>query len=323
MTPPEAYRTPSQGNWVVRSVPNRYSVLSSTGVLWKKIEGLQESAAGVGLHEVILETPRHDASLAVLSEAEVQAVVATYLNRFTAFCSDPRVEHVSLFKNHGVSAGTSLEHPHAQIVGLPMTPVQFRRRAEDALRYYTKHGACLVCRVLEDEARSAERVVYESPGFLAFIPYAALSPFHLWIFPKRHESTFGGATAEELMDLAHVLRVVLRKVYFGLNNPDYNFVLLSGAPSDRLPHLHWYWAIIPQVTKRAGFELETGMYVNPSLPETSAAFLRDVEIERHMLGEPQPLESAHTTAEECLSVVTEDDNVVREVVESVTMQFAC
>ncbi|MBI5694977.1 MAG: galactose-1-phosphate uridylyltransferase [Nitrospirae bacterium] len=277
-TPPHNYICPDSGAWTCRCIPNKFSALSSEGDMWRNEEGLKVVMAGVGRHEVVIETPYHNRCLAVLPDEAMKCYMSTCLHRFNAFYADPRVEHVILFKNHGAAAGTSLEHPHSQIVGLPMTPAQVRHRAQDACDYFDDKGSCLVCRTIEEEASDGRRVIMETDNFLAFIPYAALSPFHTWIFPKRHMPCFTAITGTELDELAVVLKTVLWKVYKGLCNPDYNYVIRSGAPSDcNADHLHWYVAIVPRVTKAAGFELGTGMYINPSIPEASAEFLRDVK----------------------------------------------
>ena len=111
------------------------------------------------------------------------------------------------------------------------------------------------------------------------MPYAALSPFHMWIFPRRHSSSFGDITEPELTDLAYNLKTVLAKLFYGLNNPAYNYTIRS-IPTDekQSDYFHWYLAIVPRVSKAAGFELGSGMYINTAMPEDSAKFLREVEI---------------------------------------------
>ena len=110
------------------------------------------------------------------------------------------------------------------------------------------------------------------------MPYAAFSPFHIWIIPRRHAASFLEATPEELRDLALVLREVLRKIYFGLNDPDYNYTIRSIPEHEPASEsMHWYVAIVPRVTRVAGFEMGSGMFINTALPEESAAFLRSVD----------------------------------------------
>ncbi len=96
--------------------------------------------------------------------------------------------------------------------------------------------------------------------------------------PRRHESNFLNATAHELADLGNLMHQVLRKLYVGLRDPDYNYVIRSAPLHDLgTDYLHWYVTIVPRVTRSAGFELGSGMFINVALPATSAAFLREAD----------------------------------------------
>jgi UDPglucose--hexose-1-phosphate uridylyltransferase len=79
--------------------------------------------------------------------------------------------------------------------------------------------------------------------------------------------------------LAQILSDVLHRLYIGLRDPSYNLVIRT-APTKEISndYLHWYITLIPRLSRTAGFELGTGMFINSSLPEESAAFLRAVKI---------------------------------------------
>ena len=280
MTPEETFRVPDgAGGWLVRTMPNRFPALTPEGELLHRREDGHAVVSGVGRHEVIVETPRHDVGAALLPVAHVAAVLAAYRHRVLALYEDRRIEHVILFKNHGEGAGTSLQHSHSQIVGMPVMPVQLRNRLEEALRHWSDRGECVYCGCLADELRQEVRVVAQNASFAAFVPHAALSPFHQWVFPKRHGAFFGEVSDAELEDLASLLHDVLGRLHFGLDDPDYNFVIRSLSPADgTVKHFHWYLSLIPRVSKAAGFELGTGMFINTALPEASAAFLRSVPL---------------------------------------------
>ncbi|MDD3846584.1 MAG: galactose-1-phosphate uridylyltransferase [Syntrophorhabdaceae bacterium] len=282
MTPPETFRlTDSEGSWMVRSVPNKFSALTPEGVIVKKRDEFKECLSGVGLHEVIIESPLHNTTTALAPLARIEDILAAYRNRQIAFYKDERVEHVIIFKNHGEGAGTSLEHPHSQIVGTPVFPGQVMNRLSEAIRnyYYVNFGDCLYCTYMKAERDEGLRVICENDHFLAFVPYAALSPFHVWIYPKRHSACYGNITDDEIPALARILKEVLLRLYVGLGDPDFNYVIRSLSPGGAdARYFHWYLAIVPRLTKAAGFELGTGMYINTSMPEESAAFLRDVSI---------------------------------------------
>jgi UDPglucose--hexose-1-phosphate uridylyltransferase len=275
LTPAETFRIQGDGSWQVRVVPNKFAGLDASGVVTRKLERIKRTISGVGVHEVIIETPDHSTSPALLSDAEFELVVQAYHRRYNTVSADPRVAQVTVFKNQGEAAGTSLAHPHAQLVGTPIIPTQVRDRMEHALRFYDETGECLVCSVLADEMRDQIRIVAMNAEFVAFIPYAALTPFHLWIYPLHHRASFSEATDVQLAELSRLLRTILRKIHFGLTNPDYNLSIRTPPHEVHgLPYHHWYVTVVPRVTRAAGFEIGSGMYVNVSLPEESAAFLR-------------------------------------------------
>ena len=279
-TPEEQFRISGpDGGWLVRAVPNRFAALATAGTAERHVSGFRTCLDGVGLHEVIVETPAHDASMARLSVPHVERVLEAYRHRLRAFYKDRRIEHVILFKNHGEAAGTSLVHPHSQIVGMPVLPSQLRARLEEAMRHWGNFGECLYCRTLREELREGVRVVAQNGSFAAFVPYAALSPFHVWVFPRHHSAYFGDVTDGQLAELAALLREVLARIGVALNDPDYNYVLRSLSPQEgALKYFHWYISLVPRVTKAAGFELGTGMFINTALPEASAEFLRRVAV---------------------------------------------
>lgn len=272
----ETLRINDQKGWQVRVTTNKYPALSREGERVRCTDGLHRSITGVGYHEVFIEHPQHNQTLALMEVCQIENLILAFRIRYRQIATDQRIEAIVIFKNHGVKAGTSLEHPHSQLAGLPIVPFQFRLRIDEAIRYFDDHGTCLFCTTIEDEMSAGSRVIAESKHFVAFIPYAALSPFHTWIFPLRHTSCFENIRDEEVSDLALILKTVLGKLYFALGNPDYNFTIRSSPTGEgETEHFHWYLAIVPHVSRIAGFELGSGMYINTAFPEDSAQFLRE------------------------------------------------
>jgi len=170
-------------------------------------------------------------------------------------------------------------HPHSQLIGTPVTPLQVRDRISEARRYFDHMGECMLCSSLMDERTDGRRIILDTEHFTTFIPYAALSPFHTWIFPKRHHANFGDILDVEITDLAHHLKTILSKLYYGLENPDFNYVIRSESPKEcECDYFHWYLSIVPRLSQSSGFELGSGMYTNSSIPEEIADFLRKVKI---------------------------------------------
>jgi len=279
MTPKESLIIGDKSKWDIRVVPNKFSALSPEGERYRTVHGTQRAMAGLGLHDVVIETPRHDLTTCLLETGHVEKILLAYRTRYNEMSKDDRIETIIIFKNHGEGAGTSLAHPHSQIISIPLVPIQVRSRMEEMTKYYDINDTCVMCDIIAEEKRDKNRIVVETSNFLAFIPFAALSPFHLWIFPKRHNPCFGESTDVELKELASLLKDILLRIYKGLSNPDYNYVIRS-CPVKEKPtqFFHWYLAIVPRLTKAAGFELGSGIYINTALPEESARFLREVKI---------------------------------------------
>jgi UDPglucose--hexose-1-phosphate uridylyltransferase len=180
-----------------------------------------------------------------------------------------------IFRNHGEKAGTSLIHPHSQIVATNLVPQGIRRLEKEAERYNDRWGRCVYCDILDYEKNDGRRVVLENDSYIVFVPYAAQVPFEMWIVPTRHKADFGGITDQEKHDLAGSLQTALKKLDQKLGDPDYNYVINTASRHKfDEPHLHWHLRIRPRLTTMAGFEIGSGMNINPSLPEKDAESLR-------------------------------------------------
>lgn len=275
----EMFRIEQEGStaWQVRAVLNRFPVLRHREASCEHHhDGLKHSVEGFGAHEVVIETPRHDLATAMMPVDQVESILRTYRTRYNAIVEDPRIRHVIIFKNHGKGAGTSLIHPHSQLVATSVVSYQVRDRIRTLEDHQALYGRCVLCQMIEQEIHEQVRIVHVNDSFVAMVPYAALSSYHLWIFPRRHMATFGEIEERELRDLATALRTVLRKLYFGLSDPDFNYVIRS-APRDCSEfEFHWYLSIVPRLARAAGFELGSGMYVNDRYPEDSARELREM-----------------------------------------------
>ncbi len=266
-------------SWKLRVTPNKFSALSPEVKRERKNEGRRHLITGFGKHEVIVESPLHNMSISGMAVDDISTLIRVYKTRLDAIYQTPGIEHVIIFKNYGEGAGTSLLHPHSQIIGTPVTPLQVRHRIEEGMRYFDNTGRCLMCACLNDEISDGRRIVLDTEHFVTFVPFAALSPFHTWIFPKRHCAAFSSITEEEINDLASHLKTILRKFYVGLEDPDFNYIIRSENPKEcESEYFHWYMSIVPRLTQTAGFELGSGMYINSSIPEESADFLRKIKV---------------------------------------------
>ena len=280
LAPTEICRvTNGNGSWSVRVVPNKFSAFVEAKDLRRQVQGTFRSMVAAGVHEVVIEHPRHDVSLDRVEPSHLAKVLRVYRERYKALRDMPGVESIVIFKNHGERAGTSLEHPHSQITAAPVLSSQVCMRLQEARRFHELNGACLYCQVLREELGAGDRIVEAGRSFVAFVPYAALLPYHLWIFPRKHAASFDSISDEEIVELGGVLNRQLRRLAHAAGDPDYNFLIRSapvGGTSSTC--FHWYLSIMPRVNQFAGFELGSGTYINPTRPEHCAEKMRGVTL---------------------------------------------
>ncbi|OCC24203.1 hypothetical protein MB02_08050 [Croceicoccus estronivorus] len=259
--------------WFTRVVPNKYPILSGAG-------GELPAdclTSGYGRHEVIIETPRHDADLPDLDPAGMQAIVDTWRARFTAVSAMPGIEAVALFRNRGKGAGASVAHSHSQLVGMPFTPPLLAEGLERALAHYQEHRRCLTCEYLERELTAGDRVVEMGGTFAMLVPLAARGPLEQWIVPIRHSPDFAQGSEDERNVLGGVIQRAIRRLRKVVGDAAYNMVVEPGSsdPAHR-PAAHWKIRLVPDLLTPGGFELLSGLAVVPSSPESDAESLRGV-----------------------------------------------
>lgn len=265
---------PQRKTWQTRVIPNKFPALTPDQGTERTPEGVYIAMPSYGRHEVIIESPDHNQDLATLSKPEVEIVIETYHKRYLELMQMHGNMMALLFRNHGKRSGASLSHPHSQIIVTGMVPSYIRQREQEAQRYFDEWGRCVYCDLLAFEMQEKLRVLLENPSFVAFVPFAAEVPFEIWIVSKRHQSDFGSISETEKSDFAAILCDVLARLADKLSDPDYNYVINTAARYKAgEPQLHWYCQIQPRLTTRAGFEVGSGIRINPSLPEADARFL--------------------------------------------------
>ncbi len=280
MTPPEvdAFRedgtAPDMPGWWVRTVPNKFPALAPDSHTDPSTEGVYTRTGGYGVHEVIIETPRHNETPVVAAAQQWRAAIRMYQRRLQALAQNERLKTVLIFRNEGRTAGASLEHPHAQLVGLPFLPPVLQRYIEGVARYQSRHGRHPMEAILEQELREGVRVVNQSARFVVYAPFAARAPYELAIAPTTPALQLATMDTDALTEFADVLQDALRRLDAALGNPPYNYMLFT-APIGSDGVFWEYVRIAPRLSIDAGFELGTGVGINITAPEDAARYLRE------------------------------------------------
>jgi UDPglucose--hexose-1-phosphate uridylyltransferase len=269
---------PANGpGWDLRVVPNKFPALQVEGNLDREGEGMFDHMNGIGAHDVIIETPHHDRTLAAMSEAEIERVLSAYRERTLDLKRDVRLRYVLVFKNHGAAAGATLEHTHSQLIALPIVPDFVREEIDGARKHFAVKERCVFCDIVHEDSADERRVILENADVVALAPYAPRFPFETWILPKQHGARFEDAPRHQYEGLAKILKALLQRMDRALESPAFNLIVHTAPFSEEVAEVyHWHLEIIPKLSRVAGFEWGTGFYINPTPPEEAARVLRSV-----------------------------------------------
>ncbi len=274
--------SPNGPGWSVRVVPNSQPRLRIEGELARRAEALHDLMNGVGAHEIIVETSRHDRSLHELEIEEISDVIRAYIARIADLEGDEHVRYVLIFKNHGKGSGAhTISHSISQLIALPITPRAVKTKLMIARDYFALKERCVYCDVLQQELKDRKRLIGENEDFVAFAPFASRFPFEMCVLPKFHSSAFSRIEGTQGRNLALILRDVLQKLDQKVGGPPYN-LSLHDRPFLRPrgdywktieEDFHWHIEILPQMSRITGFEWASGFFYNPVLPEVAARCL--------------------------------------------------
>ncbi len=272
--------------WRVRVVPNKFPALSPSGELDSQAAGMFDLMNAVGAHEVVIEHPEAHWDIADATPDEMSEILAAYIARNQALREDPRFRYILTFRNYGTAAGASINHPHSQIIALPVVPKQVRDQLEVAREHFKAKRRSIFGDLVRQELQSGQRIVEDNAHFVVLCPYASRFPFEMQIYPKRQQNDFTQMGAEEIAALSDVLPRTLGRIKRALGHPAYNMIMQTSpitAPRADDPtnwttiaqDYCWHIDILPRLTQVAGFEWGTGFYINPVSPESATQFLKE------------------------------------------------
>jgi UDPglucose--hexose-1-phosphate uridylyltransferase len=244
--------------------------------------GLFDVITPRGASELVIESPRHDDTLATMDPEHLESVLWMYRDRIVDLKRDGQIRDILISRHHR-KPGVAAHHPYSRVSAIPIVFDATRRELREAREYYRYKGRCLYCDMLRQELAAAERVVRLTPFFAALVPYAARTPLETWVLPRRHGCSFEDALNPDVVgDLARLLSGLCGALARGLGDPSYELVL-HNVPNLRSRVMKGDWATIHDdyhwhievVTHLERINRVGGIYVNELPPETGAAALRD------------------------------------------------
>jgi UDPglucose--hexose-1-phosphate uridylyltransferase len=237
-----------------------------------------------GTCRVVCFSPRHDLSLPELPQAEVEAVVQTWIEQTRLLSQLAYVNYVQVFENKGAMMGASNPHPHSQIWATSHIPNQPAREILAQNEYYTRQHSCMLCDMLAAERQAGERLVVVNQHFSALVPFWAVWPFEILLVANRHLSSLSNLEPTEISGLADILRRLTAR-FDNLFEISFPYSMGFHQPSTDINqtealhlHAHFYPPLLRSATVRkfmVGFE----MLASPQrdiTPEAAAERLRSL-----------------------------------------------
>lgn len=277
--------------WSARAVVHPTPLYHIEGEASRRGDGLYDRMQSVGAHEVLVENPRHDRHLWNSTDAEVERFLLLAAQRIQDLKRDQRFKYVSIFKNHGVSAGQEFEHPTSQLTATTFVPRRVLYELRAGRDYFVQKERCVFCDILGQEERQAMRVLETRGEYVALCPYAPRVPYETWLLPRTHEASFerSGLGRPGLMrDLSGLLRRTLQRIR--TVTEDFHLVLHTSPnsqhPSETLGYwktidedYHWHIEILPIVSAKAKSYTFKEVYYSPVTSETAVKRLQQAKVD--------------------------------------------
>ncbi len=270
------YQKEAKNDWFLQIIPNKYPAVGQGDYNLIHQKGLYKAQAGVGFHEIVIFRD-HDRYLADFTKEEIKKVLLAYQERYRSLAKEKCVKYISIFHNHGKEAGSTVPHPHSQILALPIIPPDVSHSISGSRRYFHEHNRCAHCQMINRELKEKKRIIYQNKDIIVITPFVSRTEFEIRIFPKKHFAYFDKIKNKELEFLADALKFAFLKIYKKLKDPAFNFFIHT-APTIRnqdYSHYHWHIEILPKFDIFGGFELGTGIDIVSITPEKAAEILKN------------------------------------------------
>jgi len=266
-------------DWIAKVIKNKFpAVMEGEDGNIRQI-GPFKALKGTGLHEVLVLRD-HKRDFYDFSGEEVAEIFRIYQKCYLATLDSGSRKYTLIFHNHGAQAGATVQHPHSQIISIPILPPDVKRSVDGSENFYRKHGRKIYDMMLEWEIGEKKRIVYENENFVVFCPFVSKAEYEVRIFSREGHAHFEKMPEELFTDLGDAFNAAFKKIGKALDKPDYNFFIHTSPINYSRAHefYSWHIEILPKVASVGAFELASGMEINVVDPDEAAKLFRETEI---------------------------------------------
>jgi UDPglucose--hexose-1-phosphate uridylyltransferase len=285
---PSILTWPAEGPWQVRVLAHPEPLYHVEGEAARTAEGMYDKMVAIGAHEVVVETPSHEKTMAQFSDEEIERVLWVWASRIADLKKDRRFKYVSVFKNQGAVAGEEWAHSHSQVTATIFVPRRIKYELHASHEWFKDKERCIFCDTVRQEEKQGKRIVDVQGEYYALCPYASRVPYEIWLVHRRHNHLFEQPRpGSNRKQLAALLGRVLRRLE--KIAPAFHLVVhtapntrskkgeLAGYWKTLAEDYHWHIEILPIVEKRSKSYSIKEVYFNGTLPEEAAAQLRALD----------------------------------------------
>ena len=265
-----------KNGWTIKIIENKFPAFTHKDICGKvSRHGPYLVEPGIGHHDLVI-TRNHHKDFPDLDKRSALAVFKAFQDRYLMLLHDKCLDYVSIFHNWGPKAGASIYHPHYQCIAIPVVPPDVEHSLQGSKKFFKENRTCAHCSMIAWEQKEKKRIVFENKHAIAFAPFASRNSFEIRVFPKKHISFFENTQANDLEAVVSVLQKSLKLMKLSLKDPDYNFFVHTAPVKDKrkFAYYHWHIEILPKANIIAGFELSTGIEINPVDPDEAVKILR-------------------------------------------------
>lgn len=277
LTPSEIYaytqdfsREPNSINWQSRVVANLYRALELESSN-EFDSGFFEHSDGFGVHEVIIDTPKHKTSMLEWSQEESNIWLKTIKQRVSDLKQDHRLKSITVFKNEGKNASASMGHSHTQLIAMPIVPINEYKNYEISKSHFMTHNKTLLSTIIEKELEVNSRIIAHLDDFVLYAPYASSYAFEFIVASRNEYINITNISDDKIDMVSKLLLDNLKKLQELLGDFSFNVNVSTPYIFDQNSNFkQFYIRVIPRIYGIGGFESATGVMINPISPEEVA-----------------------------------------------------
>ncbi len=186
-------------------------------------------------------SPRHDLTLAEMSEDEIIQVITVWKDEYRSLGALPHIHHVQIFENKGEMMGNSNPHPHCQIWAQESIPMESQLEGRQLRAHFKARKRSLLEQYLRLELQRDERIVYANASFVVLVPFWAVWPYETLIAPLKRRGSILTLSDAETRDFADALRAITIK-YDNLYSISFPYSTgIHQCPTDGKKHPEWHF----------------------------------------------------------------------------------